>query len=413
MNVSTKDENYFSRKVARIMDISIPAELSGGMQYQLGIYFAGIQNIKPQLPVSFEELEQKAREVMSPEAFGYIAGGAGAETTMDNNKTAFNNWQIVPRMMGDVSQRYIGTELFGMKLPTPVLLGPVGVLSIAHPDAELAVARAAKELRVPQVVSTVSSKTIEEIAGIHEQHPHWFQLYWGRNNDFTRSIIGRAEKAGYSAIVITLDTRLFAWRERDIKNAYLPFLHNEGLANYFTDPVFLSVVGDPLKNKMSTMMQFAHCFSNPTSTWDDLTVIRDCTKLPVIVKGIQHADDAKKAINHGADGIIVSNHGGRQLDGAIGALDTLASISDAVGEKTTILFDSGIRRGADVFKAMALGAKAVLIARPYAYALALAGEAGVKEVVGNLLADVDLTLGLAGCSSWKEVTRDNLQHAGF
>ncbi len=236
-------------------------------------------------------------------------------------------------------------------------------------------------------------------------------MYWGRNNDFTRSIIDRAEKAGYSAIVVTLDTRLFAWRERDIQNAYLPFLYNEGLANYFTDPAFLAEVGDPAKDKMQTMLHFANCFSNPSSTWEDLAVIRDCTKLPLIVKGIQHPDDAKKAINHGADGIIVSNHGGRQLDGAVGALDTLAEIADVVGEKTTILFDSGIRRGADVFKAMALGAKAVLIARPYAYGLALAGEQGVKEVLSNLLADIDLTLGLAGCNSWLEVTRDKMRYA--
>ncbi|KAA9039574.1 alpha-hydroxy-acid oxidizing protein [Ginsengibacter hankyongi] len=391
------------------MDITTE-QLSAGMQYQLQIYFAGTQNVKPQLPVSFEELEQKASEVMKPEAFAYIAGSAGSEITTYNNKEAFNHWQIIPRMMGDVSQRSIVIELFGMQLPTPVLLAPVGVLSIAHPEAEVAVARAAKNLRVPQIVSTVSSKTIEEIGSVHGDHPHWFQLYWGRNNDFTRSIINRAEKAGYTAIVVTLDTRLFAWRERDIKNAYLPFLYNEGLANYFTDPVFLAEVGDPARNKMETMMHFANCFSNPSSTWNDLAVIRECTKLPVIVKGIQHANDAKKSIDHGADGIIVSNHGGRQLDGAIGAIDTLAGICDEVSDKTTILFDSGIRRGADVFKAMALGAKAVLVGRPYAYGLALAGEQGVKEVIANLLADVDLTMGLAGCNSWKDVTRDKLHH---
>ena len=388
------------------------SQLSGGMQYQLQIYFAGMQNIKPHLPVSFEDLEQKARETMTPEAFGYIAGSAGSEITTNNNKEAFNHWQIISRMMGDVSKRSIAVELFGMQVPSPILLAPVGVLSIAHSEAELAVARAAKELRVPQIVSTVSSKTIEEIGAVHGEHPHWFQLYWGRDNDFTRSIISRAEKAGYSAIVVTLDTRLFAWRERDIKNAYLPFLYNEGLANYFSDPVFLAGIGDPAKDKMKTMMHFANCFSNPSSTWEDLSVIRDCTKLPVIVKGIQHPDDAIKAIDHGVDGVIVSNHGGRQLDGAIGAIDTLAGIADAVADKTTLLFDSGIRRGADVFKAMALGAKAVLLGRPYVYGLALAGEQGVKEVVSNLLADVDLTMGLAGCTSWKEVTKDRLYYTG-
>ena len=390
------------------MNSPVPGPLSGGMQYQLQVYFAGIQNIQPQLPVSYEALEQKAGEVMRPEAFAYIAGGAGAETTMQHNITAFNKWRIVPRMLVDVSNRNIGVELFGTTLPTPVLLGPVGVLSLAHPEAELAVARAAKALGIPQVVSTVSSKTIEEIAAVHGDHPHWFQLYWGSNNDFTRSIINRAEQAGYSAIVVTLDTRLFAWRERDIQNAYLPFLYGQGLANYLSDPIFLAAVGDPAEDKMRTMMQFADCFSNPASTWEDLAVIRDCTRLPIILKGIQHPEDARKAIDHGADGIIVSNHGGRQLDGAISALDALDDIAGAVGDKTTILFDSGIRRGADVFKAMALGAKAILIARPYAYGLALGGEEGVKEVVSNLLADVDLTLGLAGCTSWAEVTRDKL-----
>ena len=395
------------------MNPSTAVPQSGGMKYQLQIYFAGTQNVKPLLPVSFEELEKKAREKMSPEAFAYIAGGAGAETTMGNNREAFNKWQIVPRMMGDVSMRSIEIELFGTKLPTPVLLGPVGVLSIAHPEAELAVARAAKALQVPQVVSTVSSKTIEEIGAALNGHPHWFQLYWGRDNDFTRSIIRRAEKAGYSAIVVTLDTRLFAWRERDIQNAYLPFLYGDGLANYSTDPVFIAQGDNPQRNKMETLIHFANCFSNPASTWNDLAVIRDCTKLPVILKGIQHPDDAKKAIDHGADGIIVSNHGGRQLDGAIGSLDTLAGIADAVGMKTTILFDSGIRCGADVFKAMALGARAVLIGRPYAYGLALAGEQGVKEVLANLLADVDLTLGLAGCNSWADVTKDSLHRPGL
>jgi len=383
---------------------------TGGMQYQMQIYIAGTKNIKPRLPISFEALEKKASEIMKPEAFAYIAGSAGSEISAYNNIHAFNKWQIIPRMMGDVSHRDISIKLFGKHFPSPVLLAPVGVLSIAHPEAEIAVARAAKKLRVPITVSTVSSKTMEEIAATSGDNPHWFQLYWGRNNDFTKSILSRAEKTGYSAIVVTLDTRLFAWRERDIQNAYLPFLFNEGMANYFSDPVFLKTVGDPAKDKMKTLQHFAECFSNPSSTWKDLAFIKSCTKLPVIVKGIQHPDDAKKAMDNGADGIIVSNHGGRQLDGAIGSLDTLDKIVNKVGDKTTILFDSGIRRGADVFKAMALGAQAVLVGRPYAYALALGGEDGVVEVINNLLADVDLTMGLAGCTSWKDVTKKRLQY---
>src|SRR3954453_5162230 len=263
------------------MNPATVTKASEGMQYQLQIYIKGTQNIQPRLPVSFEELELKAQEIMKPEAFAYIAGGAGSEITMYNNKDAFNKWKIVPRMLNDVSQRSIEVELFGKKFPTPVLLAPVGVLGIAHPDAEVAVANAAKELQVPQIVSTVSSKSLEEIANVHGDHAHWFQLYWGRDHDFTKSLISRAEKAGYSAIVVTLDTRLFAWRERDIKLAYLPFLYGDGLVNYFTDPVFLAAVGDPGKNKMQAIMHFANLFANPSLTWSDLAIIRNATKLPV------------------------------------------------------------------------------------------------------------------------------------
>lgn len=383
--------------------------LSGAMQYQLRIYLEGSQNKRPVVPVAFEDLENMAKAKMKPEVFGYIAGGAGGESTMENNKKAFENWQIIPRMMGDVSGRDTSVELFGTHIASPVLLAPIGVLSIAHPEAEVAVARAAHALHIPQILSTVSSKSLEEVATANGSNPHWFQLYWGRNDEFTRSLIRRAEKAGYSAIVVTLDTRLFAWRERDIQNAYLPFLYNEGLTNYMTDPVFQSLIKDAGNSKLQVLLHFASCFSNPASTWNDFSVIRDSTNLPVIVKGILHPGDARKAVENGADGIIVSNHGGRQCDGAAGALDVLEDIVNEVGEEAEILFDSGIRRGADVFKAIALGAKAVLFGRPYAYALALAGEHGVMEVTANLLADVDLTLGLTGCRSWKEVSKNSLR----
>ena len=379
-----------------------------GMQYQLQIYVNGLQNIKPQLPVAFEDLEEKAALQMTPEAFAYVAGGAGAETTMRNNRLSFDKWQIVPRMLNDVSQRDISVNIFDTQLPTPLLLAPVGVLAIAHPEAELAVARAAVALKIPQILSTVSSAPIEKVAEIHNGHPHWFQLYWGKDDEFTKSLISRAEKAGYGAIVVTLDTRLLAWRERDIELAYLPFLKGEGLANYFSDPIFLAATGDPAQNKMKAIMHFAELYANTATTWKDIAVIRNHTKLPVILKGILHPEDAIKAVDHGIDGIIVSNHGGRQLDGAIGSLHALELVAAAARDKTTILFDSGIRRGADVFKAMALGAKAVLVGRPYVYGLALGGAAGVQEVLQNLLADIDLTMGLAGCRSWDEVTQDKL-----
>ncbi len=383
---------------------------SFGVERQMNIYLNGLFNRKNKFPVSYEALLQEASEKMTPEAFAYIAGGAGGETTMRNNQEALDAWQIVPRMLVDISDADMGVTLFGQRLPSPLLLGPVGVLSIAHPDAELPVARAARSLKVPQIVSTVSSMPMEDIARENGDNPHWFQLYWGRDHDFTRSIINRAEQAGYSALVVTLDTPVLAWRERDIKLGYLPFLHGDGLANYFSDPVFRKAVGgDPGQNKFRAIRHFTRVFTGPGLTWNDLSVIRNCTSLPVILKGIQHVDDARKALDFGVDGIVVSNHGGRQVDGAVGSLTVLPEIANAVGDELTVLFDSGIRRGADVFKAMALGAKAVCIARPYALALGIGGEAGVREVVSNLMADVELTMGLAGCRSWQDVSINNLR----
>jgi isopentenyl diphosphate isomerase/L-lactate dehydrogenase-like FMN-dependent dehydrogenase len=241
--------------------------------------------------------------------------------------------------------------------------------------------------------------------------PRWFQLYWPRSDDLTASFLRRAEAAGYSALVVTLDTYLLSWRERDIQNAYLPFLKGEGLANYTSDPVFREAVGGPKLHPVKTLEYFGQVFSDPSRTWDDLAKLRAMTRLPLVLKGVLHPDDARKAVDHGASAVIVSNHGGRQLDGAVASLDALPGVVDAVGDKTTVLFDSGIRRGADVFKALALGAKAVLLGRPYCYGLAVNGEEGVKDVLLNLLADIDLTLGLAGCASWGEVRRAHLVKA--
>lgn len=384
-----------------------PKGVSKGMEYQLAIYEKGLKNIRPGLPLSYEGLEQMAKEVMRPEAFDYVAGGAGAETSVTHNRNALDRWKIVPRMMTNVSGRQIDIELFGRQYSSPVFLAPIGVLGIVHPEAEVGVAQGVTKLQVPQIVSTVSSVQLETIAAA-SGNDKWFQLYWGSNNDFTKSILQRAEKSGYKAIVVTLDTRIFAWRNRDIANAYLPFLYGEGLANYISDPVFLSLVGDPAGDARKTMMCFAQCFANPSSTWRDLEFLKSCTNLPILVKGILHPDDAREAIDHGADGIIVSNHGGRQMDGCIGALDALPGVVEKTRGKVPILFDSGIRTGADVFKAMALGASGVLLGRPYAFGLAIGGAEGVENVVANLLADIELTLGLAGLQSWKEVGQDAL-----
>lgn len=377
-----------------------------GMQRQLGIYLAGMAQQQPELPVAYEDLVAAAQAAMKPEAFAYVAGGAGGEETMDANRAAFRRWRIVPRLLRDVAQRSLQTTLFGHPLPAPILLAPIGVQGIIHPDAEVATGKAAAALGLPSILSTVSSQPLEAVAEAMGDAPRWFQLYWGRNPAFTASLLQRAEQAGYSALVVTLDTKLLAWRERDIQHAYLPFLYGDGLANYFTDPVFRAGLTEPPeKNPTQAILHFAQSFANPALTWSDLAFLHEHTRLPILLKGILHPDDARQALDHGVAGLIVSNHGGRQLDGGIAALDALPEVVDAVAGKVPVLFDSGIRRGADVFKALALGAQAVLLGRPYAFGLALGGEAGVRTVVENLIADFDLTLGLSGCATLADLTR--------
>ena len=387
-----------------------PSE-SPGMQRQLQIYLAGMAQQKPATPVSYEALKAKAREVMTPEAYDYVAGGAGSEDTMRANREAFRRWRIVPRLLRDVASRDLRVEVLGQPLNAPVLLAPIGVLSIVHEGAEVAVARAAAALGVPMILSTASSRSIEQVAEANGEGNRWFQLYWPKSNDFAASLVRRAEAAGYSALVVTIDTYLLAWRDRDIENAYLPFLYGEGLANYFSDPVFRAALDEPPEaNPRQAILYFAQQFGNTSLTWDDLSFLRQHTRLPILLKGILHPDDARKALDHGVDGLIVSNHGGRQMDGCLAALDALPPIVEAVQGNLPVLFDSGIRRAADVFKAVALGACAVLLGRPYVFGLGVGGEQGVQDVVLNLLADLDLTLGLAGCRSFADVGRESLLH---
>ena len=390
---------------------SAPGTLPG-LQRQMEVYQAGLMGRRPAQPVSPDELERKAQMVMKPEAFAYVAGGAGSEDTIRGNREAFRRWRIVPRFLCDVARRNLSVTVLGQKLPAPFLLAPIGVQSIIHPEAELAVARAARSLGIPLVLSTLSSRPLEAVAQVMEEVPHWFQLYWPRHPELAASFLTRAEKAGYSAIVVTLDTYLLGWRERDIQMAYLPFLQGQGLGNYFTDPVFRAALPAPPHEDLEAAVRlFLQIVSDPALMWGDLAFLRQHTRLPILLKGILDPEDARKALDHGMDGVIVSNHGGRQLDGAVAALDALPRVVQAVGGRAPVLFDSGIRRGADVFKAMALGAQAVLLGRPYCYALAVGGEQGVREVLLNLLADVDLTLGLAGGCSFADIDRSNLCQA--
>lgn len=405
---------------------------------QAKIYLEGLAGTRSLVPFGVQELEEKARRAMSERAFAYVAGGAGAERSMAANRAAFDRCRIVPRMLRDVSMRDTSVELLGLKLPSPLLLAPVGILELAHPSADEAVAKAAGALGVPYIFSNQASVPMERAAAAMGSTPHFFQLYWSKSRDLVASFVQRAEACGSRAIVVTLDTTMLGWRTRDLDLAYLPFLHGMGIAQYTSDPVFQRLLDEnslptqAAKRRITldtvlgllsmaqrypgstwaalrsgralrAVRQFVGIFSNPAITWDDLPFLRQQTRLPILLKGILHPDDARRAVDAGLDGIVVSNHGGRQVDGSIAAFDALPGVVQAVNGQIPVLFDSGIRTGADVVKALALGAKAVCVGRPYVYGLALGGERGVEAVLQHLLADFELTMGLSGRRSVQEI----------
>lgn len=413
-------------------------------EWQKEIYLNGFAGKTLSVNISLTSLEQHAKSVLTGRAFEYIAGGAGLEHTVSQNRSAFDQYKIIPRMLNDVSKRDTSVELFGSNMPVPLLLSPVGVLELAHRDADLAVGKAAAATGVPFIFSNQASVPMEDVAGVMNKTPHWFQMYWSKSRDLVASFARRAEACGCSAIVVTLDTTLLGWRTRDLDISYLPFLEGKGIAQYTSDPVFQKIMDEPdttpqEKRKVTlhsiaglmkmtsaypggnflskllsgrprkAVQKFVSIYSNPALTWSDLSFLRENTKLPILLKGILHPDDARKAIDHGVNGIFVSNHGGRQVDGAVATLDMLPKIADVVKKKIPILIDGGIRGGADMFKAIALGANAVCIGRPYAYGLAIAGQAGVHDVIRNFMADFELTMALAGCKNIDEISRENLQ----
>jgi isopentenyl diphosphate isomerase/L-lactate dehydrogenase-like FMN-dependent dehydrogenase len=378
--------------------------------YEHEIYAAGMLAArKPARTLDWRELEASAYAMLPRGPRGYIQGGAGLGETIRANREAFDAWRIVPRMLRDVSERTLQRTVLGTTLPAPVLLAPIGVQTVAHPDGELASARAAAHVGVPMIASTAASHTIEQIAQAAGDQDCWYQLYWPRDRELARSFIARAEQADYKAIVVTLDTWLLGWRPADLSDGFLPFLRGEGNCNYLQDPVFRAALPKPPEEDMATAVAYwAYQFSNPSVTWQDLAFLRECTKLPIVLKGIQSAQDAELAVEHGIEGLIVSNHGGRQVDGAIGALQALPGVVDAVGDRCEVLFDSGIRCGADALKALALGARAVCLGRPYVWGLALGGEQGVIDVLRAFLAELDLNMALSGHASIDEVGRHTL-----
>ena len=371
-----------------------------GSLVQNTIYIAG----EAEWPIAPEDWEAAAEAKLDAGAFGYIAGGAGGEATMRANLDAFEQRRLRPRMLGGNVSRDLSVDVLGLHSESPFFLGPVGVLSIAHEEKEVGAARGAKAAGVPFVLSSAASSSIEEVAEAVGDAPRWFQLYWINDREVAASFVRRAGAAGYGAIVVTLDTPTLAWRPRDLRNAYLPFIRGEGCAQFFTDPVFRAKLSAPPEEDMLTAaaMMLA-TFPNLGLRWDDLAWMREQTDLPLLVKGVLRGDDAQLARERGVDGIIVSNHGGRQVDGAVATLDALVEIRETVGPDYPLLVDGGIRRGADVVKAMALGADAVLLGRLYAYGLAVGGAAGVEAVCRQLLAEVDLTLALCGGTSLRDL----------
>jgi lactate 2-monooxygenase len=421
--------------------------VSVGREIQSRIYRAGVFGRRPTVPVEPVRLEEAARRRMSPQAWAYVAGGAGQHRTVAANVAAFDRHRIVPRMLVDVGERDLSVELLGRRLPSPYLLAPIGVLEMAHREAEHAVAAAARDLGVPMVISTQGSVPMEDTARALGDTPRLYQLYWSRDDTVVDSLVARAEAIGSDALVVTLDTHLLGWRTRDLDLGYLPFARAEGIAQYTSDPAFRALAearaaapsGEPTPRPTLSAVRalvsmarhypgrfvdnlrspvpraavetFLDVFSRSTLTWENLDYLRQRTSMPIYLKGVQDPRDARLAIEHGVDGIVVSNHGGRQVDGAIASLDALPRVVAEVDGRVPVLFDSGVRSGADAFIALALGAGAILVGRPWVYGLALAGADGVRAVLENMLAELDLTMGLSGVSSIEQITSELLAPA--
>ena len=424
-----------------------PPRRGPGRVRQAAIYRAGALGRAPSIPTDAASLKRRARKAMSRTAWAYVAGGAGEVRTMRHNREAFERWRIVPRMLHGVTERDLSTSIVGTQMSSPILLAPIGAASVVTPDSDLIIAKGAATAGTPYVISSQGCNPMEQTAAAMGSTPFWYQLYWSTDEALVDSMIKRAENCGAQALVVTLDTTILGWRPRDLNLGSLPFARGQGIAQYTSDPRFLDLVQERVaagteraktrvtlgavrtlvsmsrqhpgafgKNLRSSeprtaVEAFLDIYSNPGLSWDHLATLRHRTSLPIVLKGILHPDDARKAIELGVDAMIVSNHGGRQVDNAIASLDALVTVRETVGPRPTILLDSGIRSGTDVLIGLALGANACLLGRPYIYGLALDGEDGVRQVVENIVAELDLTMGLLGVRTVQDLSRDLLAPA--
>ncbi len=361
------------------------------------------------IPRDLSKLEEQAAEVLEPEALAYILAGGGDADTTRANAAAFAKWKLKPRKGRKPRSTQLKTSVLGTRMAAPVLFAPVGVQTLAHPEGDLATARAAEELGLTYIHSTQGAFAMEEVAKANGNGSRWYQLYWPTDDELTVSFLRRAKAAGYTHLVITLDTTLLGWRPLDLDRGYSPFLENKGIANYTSDPVFRKKLALPADvAPLPAGITFAGVFQNPGLNWDRLPLIRENWDGPILLKGIQSPQDARIAVENKIDGIIVSNHGGRQVDGAIASLDALPGIADVVGRDMAVLFDSGIRTGRDAFKALSLGADAVLIGRPYLYGLALGGQEGTRTVMRTLVDDLRAEVRRSGRRTHRSLSRSSL-----
>ncbi|KAL4758617.1 lactate 2-monooxygenase [Aspergillus foveolatus] len=385
-------------------------------EYQQEIYGKGaLMGLKPNVSTDARLLEEQARKALSDIAYNYVAGGAGEKATMDSNRLAFRQWKLIPKMLRKMDKQDISVNLFGQDYPTPLIMAPVGVQGLFHPDKETGLAEVCAETGVPYTLSTASTSSIEEVANASGDGKRWFQLYWPGDDDITLSLLKRAKENGYSVLVVTLDTWSLSWRPADLDNAYIPFIRGIGNQVGFSDPVFRAKFEEESGSKVeddivgASRAWISKVLSTTPHVWDEVSFLRKHWDGPLVLKGIQHVEDAKLALEAGCDGIVVSNHGGRQVDGAIASLEVLPEIVDAVGDKLTVLFDSGIRTGADIIKALCLGAKGVLVGRPVIYGLSIDGKNGAIAVIKGLQADLWQSMSLSGICTVAECTRDKIR----